>query len=174
VTRLTDAEAIGYLEGETGHIREPGAPGTPPTQDNGEEAMAKAVLRYAARMAEAHCVRTGRDFPMDREPTSSWFLFGLHLHGALIPHTDVLSAPEYLAFLRELFADLFDFWMVACAGHPAPQMAELYRAFGSGIHCGPILPLLLPERARPQIEEMEQILEAQYEEDRRRQDQMGY
>jgi hypothetical protein len=59
-------------------------------------------------------------------------------------------------------------------GNPAPEMAELYRAFGSGVHCGPILPLLLPDRACPQIEEMDAILHAQYEEDRRRADQMGY
>lgn len=172
LTRLSDREAIGYLEGETGHARETGTTGTSPGPD--EDAAARAAIVYATRMAEAYFARAGRDFPLRGQPTSSWFLFGLDLHGALIPHADVLSDPGYLAFLRELFADLFDFWMIACAGNPAPQMAELYRAFGSGIRCGPILPLLLPERARPQLEAVDAILEAQNEEDRRRQDQMGY
>ena len=64
--------------------------------------------------------------------------------------------------------------MYAYGGNPAEQMAELHRAFGSGIRCGPILPLLLPAKAQPVIDEMNRILQEWYEDERRRQDQMGY
>ena len=191
VTRLSDAEALGHLGGSTsagGHARGPEAPtSTAPADD--EDATARAAIGYATRMARAHAARAGRtallaalpggDGAAGREPTPSWFLFGLNLAGALIPHTDVLDDPDYVAFLRGLFADLFDFLVVVYRGDPARELAELYRAFGSGIRCGPVLPLLLlPEGARAGVAavmaEVDRILEAHYEDERRRQDQMGY
>jgi hypothetical protein len=150
----------------------PDTPQTPLARDG--EAAVQAIIRRVADIAAAHFARAGRDFHLDTEPTTYWFLFGLHFQSAIVPHADVLSDPDYRAFLRGLFAEIFDLLMVAYEGNPAYELAELYRAFGSGIECGPILPLLLPGKARPVMEEMDRIREAQYEEDRWRADQMGY
>ncbi len=133
-----------------------------------------AIIEYILQITERHFAQAGRELQIDRGPTSYWFLFGLRLHSALIKHTDVLQDADYLAFLRGLFADIFDFLMFAYEGKPALELAELYRAFGSGITCGPILPLLLPVTAQPIMAEVDRILEEYYEEERRRQDQMGY
>lgn len=142
-----------------------------PTKETESEA---AIIEYLVQIVDERVRQAGQNVLWDKGSTSYWFLFGLRLKGALIPHVNVLNDPDYLALMRDLFAEIFDFLMYAYRGDPALEMAELYRAFGSGIRCGPILLRLLPERARPQIEEMDEILDAQYEEDRRRQDQMGY
>jgi hypothetical protein len=141
---------------------------------NDPDAVGKAILQHVTRIVEKHFSQAGRDLPLDKNPTSYWFLFGVRLSSALIPHTEVLKDPAYLAFLRGLFAEIFDYLLVACEGNPAVEMAELYRAFGAGMDGEPILPLLLPERAKPVMAEMDRILAANHEEDMRRQDQMGY
>lgn len=128
-----------------------------------------AIIGYVVQTVEEHFRQVGRQVLLDKTPTSYWFLFGLRLYSALIPDVQMLHDPDYLAFLRDLFAEIFDFLMYTYEGNPAPTMAELCRALGSST-----LILILPERARPQIEKMDAILDAHYEEDRRRQDQMGY
>lgn len=135
---------------------------------------ATAIIGYTTRIIEEHFARAGRDLNLDNRPTDYWFLYGVHLSSALVPHADVLDDPTYRAFLRAIFADIFDFLLFACEGDPAYELAELHRAFGSGIRCGPILPLLLPDRARDVMEEVDRLLTEWYEEDRRRADQMGY
>jgi len=147
-------------------------PGTISAQD--EEKAVTAILQHTIQIAERHSAQVGRILQIDRTPTSYWFLFGVRLSSALIPHTDVLRDTDNLAFLRGIFAEIFDFLMLVYDGDPAWELSELHRAFGSGITCGPILPLLLPERAQPVMEEAERILDAAHEEEMRRQDQMGY
>jgi len=139
-----------------------------------EDSAVAAVIQQVIQITEKHFAQAGRALQMERTPTSSWFSFGVRLRSALIPHTDVLHDADTLAFLRSLCAEIFDFLMFVYDSGPAREMAELDRTFGSGIRCGPILPLLLPDRAQSVMAEMNRILDADHEEEMRRQDQMGY
>lgn len=138
------------------------------------DAKVTAIIAYIMQMAEQHFAEAGLELRINEEPTSYWFLFGVSLDCALIPHTRVLNDPGYLALLRALFEKIFDFLMYAYCGDPAAELSELYRAFGSGLDCGPILPLLLPASAQTVMVEVDRILDAYYEDSRLRADQMGY
>lgn len=132
------------------------------------------IIQHIVRVTEQHCAEAGWELKMDKKPTSYWFLVGLHLHAALIPHIRVLDDTRYFAFLRGLFEDVFDLLIFAYDGAPAYPIAEMTRAFGSGLNSGPTLPRLLPARARPLIAAADDILDAQHEDYMRRLDQMGY
>lgn len=133
-----------------------------------------AIIRRVVQIAEKHCAAAGVELKIDRNDTSYWFSFGSDLREALLPHTDMLKDATHLAFLRGLFAEVFDLLVFAYDGAPAYTIHELSRAFGAGISTGPILPLLLPDRARRVLERVREIAEAEHEEEMRRQDQMGY
>ena len=133
-----------------------------------------AIIHRIIQIAEEHCAEAGLELKIDKKPTSHWFLFGINLGAALIPHAGILSDAKYLAFLRRLFEEIFDFLMFAYDGAPAYTIYELSRAFGSGIGSGPVLPRLLPARAHPILTAVSEIAEAEHEEHMRRQDQMGY
>jgi hypothetical protein len=133
-----------------------------------------AIIHRIIQIAEKHCAGNGLELKIDEKPTSYWFLFGCNLEAALIPHAGVLSDARYLAFLRRLFEEIFDFLMFAYDGAPAYTIHELSRAFGSKISTGPVLPMLLPARAHPVLTAVSEIAAAEHEELMRRQDQMGY
>jgi len=133
-----------------------------------------AIIQCIIQIAEKHCAEEGLEVKLDRKPTSYWFLFGMDLSAALIPHVGILSDAKYLAFLRRLFAEIFDFLMFAYDGAPAYTIHELSRAFGSRIGTGELLPMLLPARAQPVLTAVREIADAEHEELMRRQDQMGY
>jgi hypothetical protein len=134
----------------------------------------KAILHHVIQIVEKHCAEYGLELKIDKKPTSYWFLFGVDLDAALIPHAGVLSDAGYLAFLRRLFEEIFDFLMFAYDGAPAYTIHELSRAFGFSISNGPVLQMLLPARAHPVLTAVREIADAEHEELMRRQDQMGY
>jgi hypothetical protein len=134
----------------------------------------KAIVHRIIQIAEKHCAENGLELKIDRNPTSYWFLFGCDLDAALIPNAGILADAEYLAFLRRLFEDVFDFLMFAYAGEPAYTIHELSRAFGSRTGTGPVLPMLLPARAHSVLAAASEIADAEHEDLMRRQDQMGY
>jgi hypothetical protein len=133
-----------------------------------------AIIHHIIRIAEKHCAENGVELKIDKKPTSYWFLFGTNLDAALIPHAVLLGDAGYLAFLRRMFEEIFDFLMFAYDGEPAYVIHELSRAFGSGISTGPVLPMLLPARAHSVLTAVSEIADAEHEELMRRQDQMGY
>jgi hypothetical protein len=133
-----------------------------------------AIIQCIIQIAEKHCAGNGLELKIDRKPTSYWFLFGTHLDAALIPHAGVFTDAKYLAFLRRLFEEVFDFLMFAYDGAPAYTIHELSRAFGTRISTGPVLPMLLPARAHPVLTAVREIADAEHEDLMRRQDQMGY
>ena len=133
-----------------------------------------AIIRHVLQIAEKHCAEAGVELKIEKRETSYWFSFGSDLRVALLPHTNMLKDETHLAFLRGLFAEVFDLLVFAYDGAPAYTIHELSRAFGAGISTGPILPLLLPGRARPILEKVREIAEAEHEEEMRRQDQSGY
>ena len=133
-----------------------------------------AIIHRIIQIAEKHCAGNGLELKIDKKPTSYWFLFGIDLDAALIPHAGVLGDAKHLAFLRRLFEEIFDFLMFAYDGAPAYAIHELSRAFGSRISTGPVLPMLLPARAHPVLAAVSEIADAEHEELMRRQDQMGY
>ena len=134
----------------------------------------KAILQHVIQIVEKHGAEYGVELKIDRKPTSYWFLFGVDLDAALIPHAGVLSDAGHLAFLRRLFEEVFDFLMFAYDGAPAYTIHELSRAFGYNLSTGPVLPMLLPARAHPVLTAVSEIAAAEHEELMRRQDQMGY
>lgn len=91
-----------------------------------------AITQHICQIAERHYGAVGLELKIDKEPTSYWFLFGVKLRSALIPHTRVLDDGKHLAFLQALFEEIFDFLMFAYDGAPAYAISELSRAFGSG------------------------------------------
>ena len=133
-----------------------------------------AIIHRIIQIAEKHCAENGVELKIDKKPTTYWFLFGCNLDAALIPHAGLLGDAKYLAFLRRLFEEIFDFLMFAYDGEPAYTIHELSRAFGSSISTGPVLPMLLPARAHPILAAVSEIADAEHEELMRRQDQMGY
>lgn len=133
-----------------------------------------AIIQCIIQITEKHCAEDGLELKIDKKPTSHWFLFGSDLSDALIPHAGIFSDAIYLAFLRRLFGEVFDFLMFAYDGAPAYTIYELSRAFGSRISTGPVLPMLLPARAQPVLTAAREIADAEHEELMRRQDQMGY
>jgi len=132
------------------------------------------IIQGVIEIAERHCAEAGREFKVDKGRTDYWFLFGINLQQALISHCNVLKDASYLEFLRRVFEEIFDFLMVAYDGDPAYTIFELSRAFGSCIDGGPTLPRLLPAKAKSVVEKAREIAVADWEEERRRQDQMGY
>lgn len=133
-----------------------------------------AIIGRVIQIAEKHHAANGQELKIDKKPTSYWFLFGLDLDAALIPHAAVLSDAQSLAFLRGLFEEVFDFLMFAYDGAPAYTLHELSRAFGSRTGTGPVLPMLLPARAHPVLAAVREIADAEHEDQISRQDQMGY
>jgi hypothetical protein len=133
-----------------------------------------AVIGRVVEIVDRHAAATGKALKLDRTPTDDWFLFGVRLSSAVISHTRVLSDPTQLASLRGLFAEIFDLLMVAYDGAPCEPIAELMRAFGSGIECGPVLKKLLPDRAQPVVAEADRLLERWADDERQRADQSGY
>lgn len=148
-----------------------------------EAIITQQVIQIAVKHLKQHSAEAGLESREDETPIyeslldkspTSWSMLGMYLHSDLIPHVRVLEDAEYLAFLRAMFAEIFDFLMFAYDGAPSYQVAELIRAFGSGLNKGPTLLRLLPDRANSIIVEADQILDEQHEEYLRRLDQMGY
>jgi len=133
-----------------------------------------SIIHCVIQIAEKHCAEAGLELKIDKKPTSYWFSFGIDLSFALIPHTSRLGDASYLAFLRRLFEEIFDFLVFAYDGAPAHTIYELSRAFGSGVNTGPTLPQLLPARAHRILTAVSEIAEAEHEDLMRRQDQLGY
>ena len=133
-----------------------------------------AIIQCTIQIAEKHFAEAELELQIDKRSTSYWFLFGNNLRAAVVPHANMLGDTKYLAFLRRLFEEIFDFLVFAYDGAPEYTIYELSRAFGSGIRTGPILPLLLPPRAHSILTTVSEIAEAEDDELRRRQDQMGY
>jgi hypothetical protein len=132
--------------------------------DDAEATFLQCVIQIAAE----HFAAAGMELTIDKKRTSYWFLFGVNLRSALIPRANMLEDEKYLALLRGLFAEVFDFLVYAYDGSPAYTIHELSRGFGSG------MAQFLPERAKPVLMEVCRIAEAENEELRYRQDQMGY
>ena len=133
-----------------------------------------AIIHCVIQITEKHCAANALELKIDKTPTSYWFLFGINLDAALIPHAGLFGDPEYLAFLRRLFEEVFDFLMFAYDGAAAHTIHELSRAFGSRTSTGPVLPMLLPAWAHPVLAAASEIADAEHEDLMRRQDQMGY
>lgn len=147
------------------------------------QAVEAEFIQHAFRIVEAGCAAGSAfellptltlDTLLNQPAPNDWWMAGLRLHGALIRHANELKDARKLAFLRQRFAEIFDFLLFAYDGDPAYPMAEMDRAFGSGIECGPILKLLWPVKAAEAVAAADRISAAEHEEQLRRQDQMGY
>jgi hypothetical protein len=122
-------------------------------------------------IAARHAAAANRTLKLDAIDTDDWSRFARSLKDATLPHSRLLDDSEYFAFLRTMFAEIYDFLDTAYRGDPSRQVYYLLDGFGWD---GQPFAALLPDRAKPMLWEARDIAEAAAEEQRLRDDQMGY
>ena len=134
-------------------------------------ALEVEVMQCIVGIAKKHAAMAGRELHFGTTDTSDWFRFGGNLKDAILPEKRLLNDPNYLAFLRGMVAEIYDFLHRVYAGDPSKQIYYLLDSFGWD---GQPFAQLLPDRATPALWKARDIAEGAAEEQRLRDDQMGY
>ncbi len=122
-------------------------------------------------IAIKHAALAGRALAIADADKSDWSSFGSCFKEAILPDTSALENPRDLAYLRAMVAEIYDFLHYAYAGDPSQQIYCLLDSFGWD---GQPFARLLPDRAKPALWKARDIAEAAAEDQRLRDDQMGY
>jgi len=122
-------------------------------------------------IARRHGSKAGRPLKLDNLDMNDWSRFTNDLKAATLPQDRLLDDQDYVWFLRDMFVEIHDFLEHAYGGDPSEQIYYLLDSFGWG---GQPFATLLPERAKPMLWKTRNIAEARADEQRLRDDQMGY